>query len=156
MAQCITIQLADNLDTHDDSWQDSHPNDLRAGFSALAQLVDDLAETADPARGGSLLDHTTILAFSEFGRTALLNSRGGRDHSLTSSCMLIGAGISTNTVIGASGDAGMPPRAIDPMTGVPDDAGLMLSPTHIAASMMQSAGYDTQALRADGLPCLMG
>lgn len=155
MAQCITIQLADNLDSHDDSWQDSHPTELQAGFSALGQLVDDLASTQDPQRGGTLLEHTTILAFSEFGRTALINSRGGRDHSLTSSCMLLGAGVPANTVVGASGDAGMPPRAINPNTGAPDDSGVMVGPTQVAASMMQAAGYDTQALRTDGLPCLM-
>ena len=155
LAQCVTVELASNLDNHDDSWQDDHPNQLAVAFTALGQLVDDLAATPDPSRGGMLLEHTTILCFSEFGRTALINARGGRDHSLTSACMLIGAGVPHNTVVGASGDVGMPPRAIDPDTGAPDDAGVMISPTLVAASLMQGAGYDTTSLRADGLPCLM-
>lgn len=155
LAQCVTIELASDLDTHDDSWEDAHPEQLAAGFAALGQLVDDLEATPDPSRGGTLLDHTTILAFSEFGRTALINGRGGRDHSLTSSCLLMGAGVPGNRVVGASGDVGMPPRAVDPSTGAPDDGGVMISPTLVAASLMQGAGYDTTALRTDGLPCLI-
>lgn len=155
LAQCVTVELASNLDSHDDSWEDDHPDQLAAGFTALGQLVDDLASTPDPSRGGTLLEHTTILAFSEFGRTALINARGGRDHALTSSCMLIGAGVPGNRVVGASGDVGMPPRAVNPSTGAPDDAGVMLSPTLVAASIMQAAGYDASSLRTDGLPCLM-
>lgn len=155
LAQCVTVQLADNLDSHDQAWEDDHPDQLFTGFSALGQLVDDLASTQDTSRGGSLLDNTTILAFSEFGRTALINGRGGRDHSLTSSCMLLGAGVPGNRVVGASGDVGMPPRTVDAITGVADDSGVMVTPTLVAASLMQSAGYDVARLRTDGLPCLM-
>ena len=155
MAQCVTIELASNLDSHDDSWQDNHPDQLALGFTSLGQLVTDLANEPDPSRGGNLLDHTTILAFSEFGRTALINGRGGRDHSLTSSCMLLGAGVPHNRVVGRSSDVGMAPMAIDPVTGAPDDAGQLITPTLVIASIMQAAGYSTDSLRVDGLPCLM-
>lgn len=156
MAQCVTIELAGNLDTHDANWSTDQPDQLFAGFTALGRLVTDLENTPDPSRGGSLLDHTTVLAFSEFGRTALLNGRGGRDHSLTSSCLLIGAGIPGNRVVGRSSDTGMTPSAVNPTTGAPDDAGVLITPTLVVASIMESAGYDTAELRTSGLPCLMG
>ncbi len=155
MAQCVTIEMAGALDTHDNSWTTTQPDDQSDGWTALGRLVTDLDATPDPSRGGSLLEHTTILAFSEFGRTALLNARGGRDHSLTSSCLLLGAGVPHNRVIGKSSDTGMSPSAVNPETGALDDSGVLISPTHVIASMMASAGLDTKKLRIDGLPCLM-
>lgn len=155
MAQAVTIELASNLDTHFENWATQQPDQQAAGWTALGTLVSDLSATEDPVRGGKLIDHTTIMAFSEFGRTALLNSRDGRDHSLTGSCLLIGAGVPHNRVIGASSDVGMVPRAINPATGQPEDGGAFLTPTLVAASIMESAGYDTTALRTNGLPCLM-
>jgi uncharacterized protein (DUF1501 family) len=133
----------------------THPDDLNAAFTALAQLVSDLAAEPDPSRGGVLLDHTTLVCFSEFGRTALINNRDGRDHSLTSSALLIGAGVPHNKVVGASSDVGMAPRRVDPVTGAANDAGVALTPTEIIASVMRSAGLDTYALRNEGLPCLI-
>ena len=155
IAQSVSIALAEGLDTHDSSWEDDHPNTLLAAFTALAQLVTDLAAEPHPM-GGSLLDRTTILCFSEFGRTALINSRGGRDHSLSSSCLLVGAGVPHNKVIGASSDLGMNPMPVDPMSGAAlQSGGVTISPTLVLASLMKSAGMDTTELRADGLPCLV-
>ena len=156
LAQCVTVELAGNLDTHDATWATDHPPQLAAGFQALGQLLTDLAETPDPSRGGRLIDHTTVLAFSEFGRTPLINARGGRDHSLTGSCLMAGAGVTGNRVVGRSSDLGMAPMAIDPVSGLADEGGVMLTPTNIVASIMASAGLDPSDLRIDGLPCLMG
>lgn len=155
MAQCVSIELANGCDTHDTSWTTRQPQQQSAGFSALGALVSDLQSTDDPVRGGKLLDHTTILGFSEFGRTALINQRGGRDHSLTASCLLIGAGVPGNKVVGKSSDVGHVPMAVNPRTGAPEDGGTFLTPTLVTASIMDSAGYDTTALRTRGLPCLM-
>lgn len=156
MAQCVTLELASGCDTHDVSWATDQPDEQSTGWTALGTLVTDLSATDDPVRGGKLIDHTTILAFSEFGRTALLNGRDGRDHSLTTSCMLMGAGVPHNKVVGASSDVAMVPRAVDPTSGAAiDSGGTFLTPTLVAASIMQSAGYDTDELRTDGLPCLM-
>jgi uncharacterized protein (DUF1501 family) len=155
IAQTVSIEIASGLDTHDDSWEDDHPNTLQTGFSALGQLVTDLASTNDEIRGGKLLDHTTIVAFSEFGRTALLNTRDGRDHSLTSAAMLIGAGVPHNKVIGGSSDTGMNPLPINPQTGEVESGGITITPNNIMASIMQSAGFDTDKLRTDGIPVLI-
>ena len=102
-----------------------------------------------------MIDNTTIVVFSEFGRTALRNTRDGRDHSLTNACMLIGAGIPHNTVIGASTDAGMNPQAVNPTTGALDPTGIVMNPNNVLASVMKSAGMDTDKLRTDGIPALI-
>jgi uncharacterized protein (DUF1501 family) len=155
MAQCVTIEAAGDLDTHDADWSTDQPDGQFAGWSAIGKLLDDLSTTPDPSRGGMLIDHTTILAFSEFGRTALLNGRGGRDHSLTSSCALFGAGVPGNKVIGKSSDTGMTPVAVNPTTGAPDDLGVLVNPNLVVASILGAAGLDTAKLRTEGLPCLM-
>jgi hypothetical protein len=119
--------------------------------------VSDLKAEDDPvAPGQKLIETTTILVFSEFGRTSLLNNRGGRDHSLTTACMMIGAGVPHNQAIGASKDIGMIPLPIDPITGaVVEEGGVTLNPSTVVASLLQGAGLDTDHLRTDGLPCLM-
>ena len=155
IAQAVTIEVTNGLDTHDDSWADDHADVLGVGFRALAQLVDDLASEPHP-EGGTLLDRTTILAFSEFGRTATLNTREGRDHSLANACLLMGAGVPHNRVVGATTDVGMGPRLVDPGTGeAVSSGGEIVTPTRIIASVLQSAGYGTEDLRTEGLPCLM-
>lgn len=154
IAQTVSIELASGLDTHDASWADDHPDRLAAGFGVLATLVSDLHAEPHPM-GGTLLERTTILCFSEFGRTALLNSRDGRDHSLASSALLVGAGVPHNRVVGATSDVGMNPVAVDPGTGQPSSGGVTLTPPLVLASILESAGFDAAALRTGGLPCLM-
>jgi len=119
------------------------------GFNALAALIDDLEEA-------NLMEKTTIVVFSEFGRTALLNTRDGRDHSLSSSALLIGAGVPANTVVGATTDMGMNPMPINAETGeaIPT-GGTTITPTKLLASVMEANGYDPYELREFGLPCLM-
>ena len=102
------------------------------------------------------MENITIVALSEFGRTPLLNTRDGRDHSLSSSALLIGAGVKSNTVVGASSDVGLGPSQIDPVTGdVASSGGTTLTPSNVLASVMQSAGYDPSSLRTQGLPCIV-
>jgi len=154
IAQSVTVQLASGLDTHDEDWATDQPDNLSIGFNALSQLVTDLETTPDP-EGGTLLDNTTILCFSEFGREAKINNRGGRDHNLNSSALMLGAGVPKGVVVGATSNKGMGSYSIDPNTGNVMDDGQSITPTDIHASIMQSAGYDTTYLRKEGMPCLM-
>ncbi|MDP6945038.1 MAG: DUF1501 domain-containing protein, partial [Myxococcota bacterium] len=87
LTRVVSLELVGGLDHHDDSWSREHPERLRQGFDAIARLLEDLRDTEAPG-GGSYLDKTTILAFSEFGRTARRNVRGGRDHLLTNCALL--------------------------------------------------------------------
>ncbi|MEM1009276.1 MAG: DUF1501 domain-containing protein, partial [Myxococcota bacterium] len=87
VAQCISIRLAGGLDTHGSDWATSQPMRLYNGFQALSILMDDLKATDHPKYPGKLIDHTTVVVFSEFGRTALLNVDDGRDHALSTSVL---------------------------------------------------------------------
>jgi uncharacterized protein (DUF1501 family) len=138
ISQAVSVQLASGIDDHSDSWQRTHAANLRNGFDALGNLITYLKNTADP-KGGSIWDRTTLMVFSEFARTPLVNSRGGRDHHLASSCLLAGPGIKGNQVVGATNDNGMTVRAIDPMTGQPGGS-ISVRPADLHATVLQSMG----------------
>jgi uncharacterized protein (DUF1501 family) len=71
---------------------------------AYTALLDDLAE-----RG--LLESTLVVAMGEFGRTPLLNPRGGRDHwPGVWSILFAGGGVRGGQVVGSSDRLGSEPR----------------------------------------------
>ncbi len=79
------------------------PPKLEALNQAIPALFQDLEE-----RG--LLERTTVLLASEFGRTPRINPSGGRDHwSRASSALLFGAGIRRGAVIGKTDARGEEP-----------------------------------------------
>jgi uncharacterized protein (DUF1501 family) len=154
ISQCVSINLTGGLDTHFGT-QTTHAQRQREGFNALARMIDDLKAT--PHRGGgNFMDHTTILVFSEFARTPLINSTSGRDHHLCSSCLLMGAGLKHNVTFGRSGDIGMAPSLLDLKTGQPDpNNGTTILPEHIIATVLASAGLDYSITRVDPLRALL-
>lgn len=155
ISQCVSISLVTgNLDTHFGT-QLTHANALRQGFNALADLVQDLRTTPHPSGNGSFMDHTTMLVFSEFARTPLINATGGRDHHLCSSCVLMGAGIRHNRVIGQSGDIGMAPGRVKLATGELDPEGENILPEHVIATVLALAGVDYSNLRVEPLGGLL-
>lgn len=149
ISQCVSINLAGGLDTHFGT-QITHAGNLRAGFDALARLVDDLKATPHKS-GGTFMDHTTIMVFSEFARTPLINSQGGRDHHLCSSCLLMGAGVKHNYVFGRSGDIGMAPGTFDLATGASTTSGENIFPEHVIATVLASAKLDYSITRVEPL-----
>ena len=155
ISQCVTINLQGGLDTHFGT-QLTHATQLRTGFNALGDMLTDLRGTAHPA-GGNFMDHTTVLVFSEFARTPLINTAGGRDHHITSSCLLAGAGVKHNAVIGASGDIDMAPGRIDFATGASNAlTGLNIFPDNIIATVLASAGLSYANLRMGPIPAALG
>ena len=102
------------------------------------------------------------MAYSEFGRTPLINAYGGRDHWLANTFLLAGADIQGGQVIGATSDVGMEPMPIDVSTGQIDLlAGESLRPAHIYQALFYAAGFDMAQdpadLRVDPLlPLLKG
>jgi uncharacterized protein (DUF1501 family) len=154
ISQCVSINLVGGLDTHFGT-QTTHALNQRAGFDALGALVDDLRRTPHPA-GGDFMDHTTILVFSEFARTPLINSTSGRDHHLTNSCLLMGAGLKHNVTFGRSGDIGMAPAVLDLNTGHSDpNNGTNILPEHIIATVLASAKLDYSITRVEPLKALL-
>ncbi|WP_164008194.1 DUF1501 domain-containing protein [Pyxidicoccus trucidator] len=153
IAQCVTINLTGGLDTHFGS-QLTHANNQRRGFDALNSLVTDLRTSPHPA-GGNFMDHTTIMVFSEFSRTPLINASGGRDHHLCSSALLMGAGFKHNTVFGKSGDIGMSPGTFDLRTGAADPNGENIFPEHVIATVLASAKLDYSITRVEPLRTIL-
>jgi hypothetical protein len=154
ISQCVSINLAGGLDTHFGT-QTSHALNQRSGFDALAMLVDDLRATPHWA-GGNFMDHTTVLVYSEFARTPLMNAASGRDHHLTNSCLMMGAGLKHNTVFGRSGDIAMAPAVVNLSTGESDPVnGESILPEHIIATMLASAKLDYGITRVEPLRSLL-
>lgn len=153
ISQCVSINLVGRLDTHFGTQVD-HAQRLRSGFDALSDLVTDLRASPHPA-GGSFMDHTTLVAFSEFARTPLINGSGGRDHHLTNACLVMGAGFKHNLVFGHSGDIAMGPGVVDLATGLPSPTGRNIFPDEVIATVLASAKLDYSITRTSPLTGLL-
>ncbi len=98
---------------------------------AFAALLTDLHE-----RG--LLESTLVVFLTEFGRTPVINSNGGRDHwGRAGSIFFAGAGTRGGQVIGATDRTGSRPTT-HPYT-----------PADVAATMYQALGIDHHAFVPD-------
>jgi uncharacterized protein (DUF1501 family) len=156
ISQFVTIRLQADLDTHNDRWYREQPILLEEGFNALDALVNKLGATQHSTiTSDSLLDHTTIVVFSDFSRTPMLNNLNGRDHSLLNACLLIGNKVPHNRVIGGSSDVGMSPLAVNPTTGIAipaggNETGVTLNPELVLGAVMRNLGYDPSELRVTG------
>ncbi|MEZ4464967.1 MAG: DUF1501 domain-containing protein [bacterium] len=155
LSRVVSVTLANALDTHDNTWANDHSTRLADGFNALARLLADLQSTEAPGGGGSLLDKTTIVAFSEFQRTPRINERNGRDHHLGNCALVAGGGLRGGQVIGASSDSAMGPELIDLATGRSDEGGESLFPEHVLSTALASAGVDASSLRSAPIPALL-
>ena len=157
LSRCVSVQVANGLDTHFDNWSSEQGARQERGFNAIARLADDLARREYPSGdGSSWLDHTTIIGFSEFSRTPLINDRGGRDHALTNAALLLGGPIRGGQVIGASTDVGMQPSAVNPATGALDPGGEVLRPEHILQTLYSEVGLGERPdLRVSPLQTLL-
>ncbi len=158
ISRTVSITVATGLDTHYDDWERDQGPRQQTGFDLVAALMADLDEREYQGTGESWLDHTVIVGFSEFSRTALRNSNSGRDHSLTNACFLAGGGIVGGRVLGRSSDVGMAPQALDLATGQYDPAGEIPKPEHIFRALLTDLGIDDDIadLRVDPLTALFG
>jgi uncharacterized protein (DUF1501 family) len=156
VSRCVSVTMSGGLDHHGSEWaQDQGPRQRRS-FNAIAKMADVLAETPYGATGNSWLDHTTIVAFSEFSRTPLLNAGGGRDHWLNNACLLLGGNVRGGQVIGASSDIGMQPQKVDLATGLVSPEGEVIRPEHILTTLYRDVGIGDEAdLRVDPLETLL-
>lgn len=165
ISQCVSFQAARTLDTHSNWAQDQAPRQEQ-GWKVLAALITDLKNTPGSTSGKTMLDETTILAFSEFGRTPLFNNIRGRDHFLGNSALVAGGGLKHGLTVGAGAAVGMMPVSTDLLTGQayekPTDVQLAsgnvltLTPKHVLATVLASAGLDYSYLRVDPIRALLG
>jgi uncharacterized protein (DUF1501 family) len=155
VSQVVSVRLAVGLDTHFSDWATSHSRQLSEGFNALGRLIQELKSTPHP-KGGSYLDKTIICAFSEFGRTPLLNDRGGRDHFIGNSCLLAGGGIKKGERFGESANYAMAPKLVSHTSGKALSTGKSLHPENIMSTVMAAAGLDFSLLRTDPIADAIG
>ena len=139
LSKVVSVSLSEGLDTHDQSWATQHSVKLWEGFDALGKLIEDLKNT-EAIEGGSLLDHTAIIAFSEFSRTPLLNIRSGRDHHFNNQLLIVAPNIQKG-VWGQSSDLGMAPQLFDE-TGKANPNGKPLRPGDVAKTILNIMGVD--------------
>jgi uncharacterized protein (DUF1501 family) len=142
ISRAVSIQATSGLDTHFNDWATDQGPRQEVGFDAIARLVTKLESSQYKNSSDSWLDHTVIVGFSEFSRTPMLNVRGGRDHSLSAACFLLGAGIQGGISVGASSNRGMEPQAINLKTGAIDLAGDVPKPEHVLQTLMFNAGHE--------------
>ena len=157
VSRCVSFRGARGLDAHaGDSWENDHGPLLRSGYDAVAALVDHLAETPF-GDGSTWLDHTTIVLQSEFSRTPGLNAQGGRDHHITNTTMLLGAGIRGGSVIGGSSDFKLGAQAVDLATGALDPGGTFVGNEHVTRALFHSIGVtdDVADLREPALTAVL-
>ncbi len=140
ISRVVNITVTPSLDTHFQDWETDQGPDQRRGFDCIARMADMLERLPYGNTGESWLDRTTIVGFSEFSRTPLINTRGGRDHHLTNSCFLLGGSVKGGRVIGASSDVGMAPQAVDLHTGALDPEGEVIRPEHVIQSLFDEVG----------------
>jgi len=157
ITRVASIQVASGLDTHFQEWETNQGPTQERGFAAVARLMEDLAAREYGETGDSWLDHTTLVGFSEFSRTSLVNATRGRDHSLTNACFLAGAGIRGGTVIGRSSDIGMSPTTTDLETGESTPGGAVVKPEHVLQALFHDIGVtdDPADLRVPPLAAVL-
>lgn len=145
ISQAVSVQLATGLDDHSD-WDVDHATTLRTAFEALGNLIAYLkAMDFKGPGGGKVWDRTTLVVFSEFARTPTINSRGGRDHHLTSSALVSGPGLVGDTVVGASSDQNMDVVPTNLATGAPDpEGGQRVRPPDLHATVLASMGLSQE------------
>ncbi len=155
LSRVVNLNLVGGLDTHygygeGQNWLRQGGRQL-AGWQAIARLIDELrAAPVLDGSGETFFDRTTIVAYSDFGRTAMLNPAGGRDHWLTSAYLLAGADIAGGQAFGASSDVAMNPTRVDPETGVVSALlGEEVRPEHVWQTLLCAAGFDMARDPAD-------
>lgn len=140
VSNVISVSLASGLDDHFDLFGQQAVSQ-REGWDALGRLIAYLKTKQVPGSTKNFWQCTTMMVFSEFSRTPMINTREGRDHHLTSSCLVAGPGIRGNTVFGASSNTGMTTQKWNFATGALDaTGGAQIRPADVHATLLDSMG----------------
>lgn len=94
---CSAITVSSQL-----QWDTHHTNRLQHGH--YQRLFEGLSRLADALVTREMIDDTLVVVASEFTRTPVLNSTGGKDHWPHASCLIFGANTRGNRVFGGSDD----------------------------------------------------
>lgn len=138
LSRSVSVVDASEWDSHEDNTDQIAAFD--GLFASLSNLMRQLAET--PAQSGRpLIEETTVVVYSEMGRTPLYNGTGGRDHWPYTSVMMMGAGIKGGHTLGAFDDA-FTGVGFDPVTGAPNPMELGVPSKDLGATLVHMAGLN--------------
>jgi len=148
LSKVVQIDARADFDTHRNNQDQSRRYEQT--FSGLLELMQGLSDTPS-AQGGVLLDDTLVFVLSEMGRTPRRNDDNGKDHWPYTSCMLIGAGVRGDTMVGSTNDEliGQP---VDLTTGLPSSSGNLLQSEHILAGIAELFGVKPEGALATATP----
>ena len=140
-------------DTHvtNDDLQDFLFEGLFDDLNTLLFLLETLPGEVAP----TLLEETTVVVYSEMGRTPWLNAAAGKDHWPFTSAMLVGSGVRGGAMIGGFDD-GWYGESIDPETGDVDAGGVPMSCAALGATILALGDVDPgDYVEAAPIPALM-
>ncbi len=135
----VTVNPFGGFDTHSDNTGQNQSWDRV--FSYLDAFVAGLSTQAG-LLAPTLLEETTIVLCSEFGRTPQLNGDNGKDHHPWTSMLMVGKNVKGGTTVGLT-DADQVGVKINMTTGMPDDTGVVLDVTNMVAGIVTLMGANS-------------
>ncbi len=142
VSRCVSLESGGSSlvwDTHasNDQIQSYLFEDLFYGLKQLAQMLALTPGEVAP----TLLEETTVVVFSEMGRTPQLNDADGKDHWPYTSVLLFGAGLAGGRVIGGLDQSyyGVP---VDPVSGDIAGEGVAPDTSALGATLLTLADVD--------------
>jgi len=142
----VSVNPFGGFDTHTDNTQQNQSWDRL--FTYVAALMAGLS-TQPGLIAPSLLDETTVVVCSEFGRTPELNGDQGKDHHPWTSMLIAGKNVKGGTTVGLT-DGDQVGVKVNLASGMPDDTGLVLDVTNMVAGLVTLMGANS----ADYLPTI--
>jgi uncharacterized protein (DUF1501 family) len=144
IARCVCITEG-TFDTHgDDAEQGPMVERL---FIGLLRLMERL--TLTPGRtAATMAEETVVVVMSEMGRTPYFNVSGGKDHWPYTATMLLGPGVRGGIRVGGYDDF-LSGRPVDLASGEVTDAGTVVTPRHLGATLLTLGGLDPGAWVAE-------
>ncbi len=140
----VSVNPFGGFDTHTDNTQQN--NSWQRVFTYVDALLTGLSQQAGLI-APTLLDETTVVVCSEFGRTPELNTDNGKDHHPWTSMLIAGKNVKGGTSVGLT-DGNQEGVKTNLSTGMPDDTGVVLDVTNMVAGLVTLMGANS----ADYLP----
>ncbi len=139
MTTSVTVSTTGGFDTHSNNFDQNGPwNEV---FDFLNQLLTGLS-TQPGLVSPTLLDETTVVYCSEFGRTPQLNGGNGKDHHPWTSMIFAGKGVRGGVTVGMT-DSGQVGVKTNFSTGLPDNAGTVIDVQNMVAGILTLAGANS-------------
>jgi len=136
LTSSVTARRFGGFDTHNDNTAQA------PSFENVFMFMNDFLTQLQAEPGvvaSSLLDETTVILCSEFGRTPRLNGDGGKDHHPWNSYLFVGKNVRGGVTVGRTDDdqEGMKTNL---STGLPDNNGQQLHVSNMVAGILTLMG----------------